>query len=164
MTDPAAVLLVEDSVLRPTDAVAAILLTPDNRYLLQLRDLKRGIFFPGHWSFFGGAIDAGDPSSRAALRRELYEELGIDLPETALQHFSKLTFDVAFCGGGTVYRDFFEARLDAQQLAELRLGEGSAVRAFAGVEALTTLRMTPYDSFLLWLHVNRRRVAPHRNA
>lgn len=47
----------------------------DNKVLLQLRDIKNGIAFPGHWGFFGGAIDYGETPEDAA-KRELIEEIG----------------------------------------------------------------------------------------
>jgi hypothetical protein len=42
--------------LRPSDAVAALLVHEDGRYIMQLRDQKEGIFYPGHWGCFGGAV------------------------------------------------------------------------------------------------------------
>ena len=44
-------------------------------YLLQLRDFKSKIIYPGHWGAFGGAIEEGE-SPRTALGRELIEEIG----------------------------------------------------------------------------------------
>src|SRR6201999_3754337 len=38
---------------------AALLVTPDGRYLMQHRDDKPGILLPGHWALFGGTIDPG---------------------------------------------------------------------------------------------------------
>ena len=62
------------TILHPADAAAAILIAPDERYVLQQRDDKNGIFFPGHWGCFGGAVDATDSNAEACLIRELEEE------------------------------------------------------------------------------------------
>ena len=62
--------------LTPGDAAVALIVLEDGRYLMQHRDQKPGIFYPGHWGLFGGAIDA-DETPEIALRRELEEELGL---------------------------------------------------------------------------------------
>jgi 8-oxo-dGTP diphosphatase len=51
--------------------------------LLQQRDNAPGILYPGHWTIFGGAVEPEDESYDAAIRRELWEELELDLPVRA---------------------------------------------------------------------------------
>ena len=46
----------------------------DNRFLMQLRDFKPSILYPGHWGFFGGHWETGE-TAEAAMKRELLEEL-----------------------------------------------------------------------------------------
>ena len=53
---------------------AALLVHPDGRYLMQLRDDKPNILLPAHWGLFGGTIDPGEDPA-AAIVRELEEEL-----------------------------------------------------------------------------------------
>lgn len=146
--------------LHPGDAVAAILLTPEDHYVLQLRDAKRGIFYPDHWGCFGGALEPSDRDIAAGLRRELLEELGLALPASALAFFTNMTFDLSFGGIGVMGRAYYELRLTDTQLGALTLGEGSAWRSFTAREALSELRLVPYDAFALWLHANRSRVQP----
>src|SRR5262244_3716729 len=50
--------LTDSHPLRGEDAVAAIITVEDGRYLMQLRDDKPRIFYPGHWGCFGGAVGA----------------------------------------------------------------------------------------------------------
>ena len=49
-----------------------------NSYLLQLRDFKSSITYPGHWGAFGGAMEEGE-SPETAICRELIEEIGYEL-------------------------------------------------------------------------------------
>jgi len=149
----------DPSVLHPGNAAAAIILTPDDRYLLQLRDPKPGIFFPNCWGCFGGGVSPPDEGAQDCLRREIEEELGIALGPDEVSYFSNFTFDLSFCSVGVIYRTFYEVRLSERQFSSVVLGEGAAMRAF-GRAALPTLRLTPYDAFALWLHDNRRRLSP----
>lgn len=48
--------------------------------LLQQRDQTPGIAYPGCWTMFGGAVEDDDPSFEAAIKRELQEELALDIP------------------------------------------------------------------------------------
>jgi 8-oxo-dGTP pyrophosphatase MutT (NUDIX family) len=164
MKDASDPFLDDDKPLYPGDAVAAILLTPDARYVLQLRDAKRGIFYPGHWGCFGGALDPTDTNIAEGLRRELHEELGIEVPASALAYFTNMTFDLSYGGIGVMARAFYEVQLTDAQLGALRLGEGSAWRGFTMRQALLELKLVPYDAFALWQHANRRRVLPRQSA
>tara|TARA_Y100000590_G_scaffold463246_1_gene629550 strand:- start:1831 stop:2280 length:450 start_codon:yes stop_codon:yes gene_type:complete len=47
------------------------------KYLIQLRDKKKNIFFPGFWGIFGGSIKKNE-NKVDALKRELKEEINID--------------------------------------------------------------------------------------
>ena len=42
------------------DAVAALMLCADGRYVMQLRDERPDIVYPGHWGCFGGAVNRGE--------------------------------------------------------------------------------------------------------
>src|SRR5262249_26777646 len=135
--------------LRPGDAVAAVIVLDDRRYLLQLRDQKPGIFYPGHWGLFGGAIDASETPDNA-LRRELREEL--DLVVEQARPFTDFTFTIG--SHGRVARYFFEVLVTQTTLTRLVLREGVEMRAFSTAEILTRSRVVPYDSFAIWLHAN----------
>lgn len=66
----------EDTILRPmsTVIVAAGIVIEDGKVLLSRR--KTGTHLAGMWEFPGGKTEPGE-DPRAALRRELEEELGI---------------------------------------------------------------------------------------
>ena len=57
-----------------TVQVALALLHREGRWFLQRRD-PASSHLPGRWEFPGGKVEAGE-SPEAALRRELFEELG----------------------------------------------------------------------------------------
>ncbi|MBF0235851.1 MAG: NUDIX domain-containing protein [Desulfamplus sp.] len=59
---------------------AIILPYRDGKILMQLRDDKEGIVFPGKWGFFSGRIERGETPLECA-HRELYEELGLLVDE-----------------------------------------------------------------------------------
>jgi 8-oxo-dGTP diphosphatase len=61
---------------QPVDVAVGVLIAPDGRFLLTSR--PEGKVYAGHWEFPGGKLEAGE-SVDAALRRELNEELGIDI-------------------------------------------------------------------------------------
>lgn len=46
-----------------------------NKVLMQLRDFKTGIAFPGQWGFFSGSLEKGETPDDAA-HREMWEEIG----------------------------------------------------------------------------------------
>ncbi|AFZ23888.1 ADP-ribose pyrophosphatase [Cylindrospermum stagnale PCC 7417] len=59
--------------------VAIAILYQENKFLMQLRDNIPGIAYPGCWGLFGGHIETGE-TPNVALKRELIEEIGYDLP------------------------------------------------------------------------------------
>jgi 8-oxo-dGTP pyrophosphatase MutT (NUDIX family) len=145
--------------LIPGDAVAAIILVGD-RYLLQHRDAKPDIFFPDYWGCFGGGIDA-DESDPAALLRELSEELGFSADGNKCVPFTRFDFDFGFAGCDVIYRQFYELHLPEGALDGLKLGEGQAMGLFDGDMLMNgSLRLTPYDEFALWMHLNQARLQP----
>ena len=63
-----------------TEVAAAVIEKPDGTFLLAQR--PAGKPYPGYWEFPGGKIEAGE-DARAALTRELREELGIEVRESS---------------------------------------------------------------------------------
>jgi mutator protein MutT len=132
---------------KPADAAVAIIVLEDGRYLMQLRDQIPGIFFPGHWGLFGGAMDPGE-TAEAALKRELREELAVEIEH--MSYFTEITFD--FPVHGRILRRFYEVPVPMAKFESMVLGEGAAMRAFPAAAIMTELRVTPYDGFAVWLH------------
>jgi 8-oxo-dGTP pyrophosphatase MutT (NUDIX family) len=137
------------------NAAAAILVLEDGRYLLQLRDDKPQIWYPGYWGLFGGAVDPGEDAF-AALRRELMEELEIEVGEARL--FASFDFDLQPMGLDHYNRKYYEVPVTLEAWRGAVLHEGAAVRALSGDTALSLPRISPYDAFALSLHHHRHRL------
>ena len=60
----------------PVDVAVGVLVDADARFLLTSR--PAGKVYAGYWEFPGGKLEAGE-SVEDALRRELHEELGIEI-------------------------------------------------------------------------------------
>ena len=101
MNEAAPDFFLHEGRLSPGDASVALIVVDSANYLLQLRDQKPGIFYPGHWGLFGGALDPGETPD-AALRRELFEELGFAPRD--ISYFTEFAFDFAPHGGRRVIR------------------------------------------------------------
>lgn len=144
----------DETPLRCSNAVAAIVVLEDGRYLLQHRDDIPGIWYPDHWGCFGGAVDAGE-NQFTAMARELLEELGLEVEPSG--PIFNMDYDIV--GNGTFYRNYFAVQLSDAEADRINLGEGQAYRAFHGAEILDGVRMTPYDAFAIYLHMSRQRIS-----
>ena len=145
--------------LVPSDAVAAIIVTPDRRFLMQHRDPIPHIWYPGAWALFGGGIEPGE-SELDALRRELKEEIDYTLGTATF--FTRFRFDFGFAGAGSCVRSFYEVQIDAAEVAGMTLGEGCDMRLIDGDAVLALPNVVGYDQFGLYLYLNRHRITAAR--
>ncbi len=155
--DDASAFLTSRMRLKPEHAVAAILQVEDGRYVLQLRDSNPKIFYPDHWGCFGGAMEQGETPVDTILR-ELDEELGLQLREADCTYFTEFTFDFDFAGFGIRRRYYYSVVLPQATLDGMVLTEGAKFDAFPANVALSTLPLTPYDAFAVWMHHHRDRL------
>ena len=146
--------LTADGKLQALDAVAALIVLEDGRYVMQLRDDIPDIFYPDHWGCFGGAVDAGE-NPVEALRRELLEELDFEVVNA--KEFIRFDFDLTKLGQKKVYRIYYEIPVPANSYARFTLREGAQIKVFTGTEILSQERVTPYDAYAIWLHMRRLR-------
>jgi 8-oxo-dGTP diphosphatase len=88
------------------------------RLLVILRDDRPDIPWPGHWDFPGGGRE-GDETPEATLRREVREEVGLELPDASLVWARR--FATVHPRDGTVW--FFVARLPAAAEQDIVFGD-----------------------------------------
>lgn len=138
--------------LEPADASAVILTNAAGHYVMQLRDDKPGIFYPGHLGLFGGALHVGESYEQAAVR-ELEEELSLHLPER-FTFLTRMTLGFEPIGQKSVERVFYTAELSDDEIAAIRVGEGQGYELVAAEPLLLQRRVVPYDAFAVWLHCN----------
>lgn len=135
------------------DSVAALIFTPDERYVLQLRDRAAGVDFPGHWGLFGGALEP-DETPEEALHRELAEELAI--AASPLTPFSIAISDERVHGGWYCRRRFYELPIEPDRLQSLELHEGVAFAAFSiGDICDMGDEVIPFDLCAILMHARR---------
>lgn len=135
------------------DSVAALIVTSDGRYLLQLRDDRPGVDLPGMWGLFGGSSESGE-EPECALRRELAEEL--DFTPKLVTLFCSLTIDERPYGGWYFRRTFYEVGVTEEQILNFSLREGQAMALYTGadVAGLGTSGL-PFDLCAVLMHVRR---------
>ena len=100
------------------------------RFLLQLRDIKDWIPYPGHWGAFGGEVENHE-NPETAGRRELEEELGYAPQE--IHYFRDYFLD------SNVHLHVFYADITVP-ISELNLMEGLDMGLFS-LEEIYTLEL-----------------------
>lgn len=116
---------------KPSEGCQIVLVDARGRVLLQLRDEKDWIPFPGMWAVPGGMLEDGETPADC-IRREVHEEMGIELAAARIQHVETRRRSY-----GIEHTFTAELTIDAEAIA---LTEGQAVAWFAEEEvARTTL-------------------------
>ena len=136
--------------LEPPHAVAAVILLSDATYLMQLRDNTPSIAFSDCWGLFGGDRESGE-SPRAAIRRELIEELGITSPEPLALlgdiEYTRKPFEY-----GRAAKTFFLVTMAVDVAADLDQFEGAGRKAFTPEELVKCRNIVPWDAYGVLLH------------
>tara|TARA_B100001769_G_C22033527_1_gene555340 strand:+ start:362 stop:901 length:540 start_codon:yes stop_codon:yes gene_type:complete len=141
--------------LKPQDAVCAVI-KYKNKILLQKRDNKKDIFFPGHYGLFGGAIEKKETKFQA-LKRELSEEIGLNLNLKKVKYLTNLKLDFKKIGHKVFSRSVYVIEISTKESKNLSLGEGKKMIFIKPLEAYFKLRLIPYDAFALWLFLFKKK-------
>jgi len=122
---------------RPEDIrhhyAGVFLVAPDDRVIGQRRDDIPTIDNPGKVGAFGGTVEDGEDSRKAAWRELTQEETNLRLP---LDQIRYLTDDVAWreLTGEWEVRYFFYAPITERQLEALEVFEGAGWALISGPE------------------------------
>ena len=136
---------------------AALLVTPDGRYLMQHRDDLPHILLPGHWACFGGAIEPGE-SPEAAMRRELLEEIEFRAREVSAFTEMQVLFPLDPPRWDHMY--FFAVPILAGDLGRMVLHEGQGKAPFTPEALAAERRVAPWDLAAVLMHARRRALFP----
>ncbi len=145
------------SLSKGRHVAAALLVTPDGRYLMQHRDDLPHVLLPGHWSCFGGAIEPGE-SPEAAMRRELLEEIEFRAPELAAFTEMEVLFPL-----DPPRRDrmsFFVVPILASDLDRMVLHEGQGKALFTPEALAAEPRVAPWDLAAVLMHARKPALFP----
>ena len=127
---------------------AAVVIPHHNKEIfLQLRDNKKGIFYPNHWGCFGGALENNEFYIQAAIR-EFYEETNIVLKKTKLKLFISKEYHIKKF---KFKRKYFIYKLSNKKLFlnkfilnEGKMGEFISLKNFYKLK-----NVCPYDKFAI---------------
>jgi len=128
---------------------AAALLVCGGRYLMQLRDDKKGILLPDHWALFGGSLDPGEDAA-AAMRRELVEELELEARDVTL--FTEMRIVLPLDPPRLDRMSFFVVPVDKGEIAAMVQHEGADKRLFTPTALAREPRVAPWDLAAVLMH------------
>jgi 8-oxo-dGTP pyrophosphatase MutT (NUDIX family) len=137
---------------------AALLVTPDGRYLMQHRDDAPHVLLPGHWACFGGAIEPGE-SPEAAMRRELLEE--IELPAREVSAFTEMEVLFPLDPPRRDRMHFFAVPVVTNDIDAMVLHEGQGKALFTPEALAAEPRVAPWDLAAVLMHARKRALFPH---
>lgn len=136
---------------------AALLVTPDGRYLMQHRDDLPHILLPGHWSCFGGSVEPGE-NPDAAMRRELLEEIEYRAREIAA--FTEMEVLLPLDPPRRDRMSFFVVPILAADLDRMVLHEGQGKALFTPEALAAEPRVAPWDLAAVLMHARKRTLFP----
>jgi len=117
-------------------AVSAIPINVEGKILLQQRDDRPDLRYPGCWTTFGGKVEDGE-TPHEAMRRELLEEIELELP---MRLWKVDDYPMERDGQKIIVQRFFYVGRIDRAASEITLNEGQALGYF-GLEDLDRLKI-----------------------
>lgn len=136
----------------PTAGTGAVMATPDQRFLMQLRDDRPDVVLNGYWGVFGGEVETGEMPDHAMIR-ELEEEL--DYKVETLEYLCSVATDLSTFDAGVRCKHFYTIPISESDVSQMTLHEGERM-ALMTLQELTTLpAVVPTDLYALQLFAGR---------
>ena len=131
-----------------------------NKYLVQKRDIKKNIYFPGIFGLFGGKCLKNE-TSKNAIKREIKEELNIY--PLSVHQFLKIKFNTKVLSNRT--RTYFFYKLEEKLKKKIFLKEGKSYH-FYDIKKIKLIKFVPWDlAALLYYHfhiLKKEQVKPEK--
>ena len=129
----------------------AILVTEDNNILLQERDILPGLINSGLISMFGGTIKSNEDVT-AGLKRELREELKLDLSEKKIEKLGTYKKTKKIDGVEWTVNVFIVSHIKPQ---ELILTEGRSIVSTNAKDVLKNKKLTRVTRLAIKDYLNK---------
>ena len=126
-----------------------------NKYLLQLRENKKNIYYPGLWGVFGGLLEKNEGFAKG-LEREVKEETNLNVKASKMilsNNFRFLDYKIR-------YRMYFECQVLNNN--KITLNEGKSYK-FHSFKEIKKLKVVPLDFAAIHYHylsVNEKKYIP----
>lgn len=134
-------------------SVGAIIYDSKGKLLLQKRDLKKSIYFPGLWGVFGGACEKNESPSETIIR-EIYEELQVSIAPPKL--FITMEIHSLDLGSERRKRQFYEINFCEKMKRSIVLHEGAGYAFFNPKELPKVTEFVPFDLAAVTMFVHSR--------
>ena len=133
------------------------------KYMLQKRDNKKGIFYPGIYGLFGGRSRISEKPKRS-IKRELKEELNLEfnrIEDVLVLNIQSKDFNPKKSAIFKIY--YFECKLPTDYKKNILLNEGRKYD-FYNIKKINGLKIVPWDYAVLNYHflykVKKKKIIP----
>lgn len=142
-----------DGQLPSFSSSAALITVAGERMLLQKRDEKSSIFFPGYLGLFGGGIEGGE-GPLVTIVREIREELSIGVEPQRFELETVIEFSsVHLSNGEPRRRYFYKLDLGVEEFQRIQLREGQRIESFSFTDLPSIDAVVPTDLMPLLMFV-----------
>ena len=134
---------------------AGAIIFAKKKYLLQLRENKKNIYYQGFWGVFGGLLEKNEGFEKG-LEREVKEETNLDVKTTKMV----LSNNFKFFDYKIRYRIYFECKVLGKN--QINLSEGKSFK-FHSFKEIKKLNVVPLDFAAIYYHhlyINKKRYIP----